>query len=219
MEKILRNLQQVNNDILVCKNCPFCEHKTNYVIGDGDCSNRIMIVSDYPGYREDQEAIPFVGYSGQILREILVEESIIPHECFMTNVLKCYPLDDDGVRTEPKQYQIKICGEYLIRQIQILDPDIIFALGKFAISFLLQVKNPIINNFRNKVHQCTLYPKAALLCSYNPASIIYERKDQNRGTDFEGRFREDILQLCKIYDQIQIEKKGSRRINRNISLI
>jgi len=164
-EKLLQGLfRSVQN----CQKCSLHKSRTNPVLGRGNPRARLMLVGEAPGKEEDLQGKPFVGAAGKLLNESLRRAGIPEEEIYIANVLKCRP---PGNRN-PAPEEIKACLPFLRQQIQIINPNVICALGKFATQVLLNTKQGIMHlrgkplNYRQgRVLIPTFHPAA---CLYNP---------------------------------------------------
>jgi DNA polymerase len=121
-------------------------------------------VGEAPGATEDELGRPFVGQAGQLLTKILAAINLSREEVFICNVLKHRP---PGNRN-PLPEEVKACSPYLVRQIQLLSPRVILALGTFAAQTLLQTKEPI-GKLRGRIHR---YYGVPLIVTYHPAALL-----------------------------------------------
>lgn len=120
--------------ILSCRSCPLFQGRTQAVPGEGSRQARLMFVGEAPGRDEDLQGRPFVGRAGQLLTKIIQAMGFSREEVYIANVIKCRPPEN---RT-PKPDEVKACSPYLLRQIDLIRPRVIVALGKVATDFFLQ---------------------------------------------------------------------------------
>ncbi|RLE89930.1 MAG: uracil-DNA glycosylase [Thermoprotei archaeon] len=171
----MNELEKIAEEIRNCRKCDLWKGRTKAVPGEGNPQAKLMIVGEAPGEKEDLEGRPFVGTAGKLLTKLLNDVGINRRDVFITNVVKCRP---PGNR-DPRQNEIRICSTYLDRQIKIIRPKMILALGRHSTSYFLSkigkkstsimaIRTKIftisINGMRVKVFP-TLHPAAAL---YNP---------------------------------------------------
>lgn len=121
-------LAQLNQEILTCTLCRLSEGRTNAVPGEGPVPSRILLVGEAPGKREDELGRPFVGRAGSVLQELLLSIGLSRKEVYITSINKCRP---PGNR-DPKDDEIAACHPYLVRQIDLLKPQVIVPMGRFA---------------------------------------------------------------------------------------
>ncbi len=166
-DTVEKKLNELKEEVLKCKKCPLHQKKTNYVFGSGNPYARVMFVGEAPGADEDREGLPFVGRAGKLLTKLLKEIGLDrDRDVFIANVLKCRP---PGNR-DPLPSEIKACSPYLIRQIKIINPDILVALGRFAAYFLSGKDKIPLSKLRGRIMESVFGPK--LLVTYHPAAIL-----------------------------------------------
>jgi DNA polymerase len=123
-----------------CRRCKLAPHRTNLVFGVGNPKARLVFVGEAPGADEDAKGEPFVGRAGQLLTEIITKGMGLRREdVYIANVIKCRP---PGNRN-PEPDEVASCEPFLIRQLELIGPEVIVALGKFAAQTLLRTKTPI----------------------------------------------------------------------------
>ncbi len=120
--------------IMACQACPLFKGRTQAVPGEGNRQARLMFVGEAPGRDEDLQGRPFVGRAGQLLTRIIQAMGFSREEVYIANVIKCRPPEN---RT-PRPDEVKACSPYLLRQVELIRPEVIVALGKVATDFLLQ---------------------------------------------------------------------------------
>jgi DNA polymerase len=148
-----------------CTRCRLAEGRTNVVFGMGSPDARLMFVGEGPGAEEDAQGLPFVGRSGKLLDRLLLEELGITREvCYIANVVKCRP---PGNR-DPQPDEIAACRPYLERQVELIAPQVVVTLGKFAAQTLLGSKEGI-NKLRGREHS---YGAGILIPTYHPAYVL-----------------------------------------------
>ena len=129
MDEKAKLLAELENVAVVCTACELSEHRTKVVFGSGSPDSRIMFVGEAPGHHEDLQGKPFVGAAGKLLDELLREIlGITRDEVYIGNVLKCRPPDN----RDPTAHEIETCKPFLMKQIEIISPDVICTLGNFA---------------------------------------------------------------------------------------
>ena len=122
--------QKLINRIRDCRFCPLFQGRTQAVPGEGNCQARLMFVGEAPGRDEDRQGRPFVGRAGQLLTKIIEAMGFKRQDVYIANVVKCRPPEN---RT-PRPDEVKACSPYLLRQIELINPRVIVALGKIAAS-------------------------------------------------------------------------------------
>lgn len=116
-----------------CWSCNLYKTRNKPLLGDGNPESRIMLVGESPGYQEDLTGKAFVGEAGKVLDRLLNEACLGRRDVYITNVLKCHPPRNHN----PNRKQIEACIPFLFRQIEIIQPEVIITLGKFASRELL----------------------------------------------------------------------------------
>ncbi len=117
-----------------CDKCDLCKTRTKIVLGSGDPNAKIMILGEGPGAAEDLEGVPFVGRSGALLDQALTEAGLLRSEVFITNIVKCRP---PGNRN-PTPQEMDACYDYLVQQVQEVQPVLVVTLGKVSAEYVLQ---------------------------------------------------------------------------------
>ena len=124
---------------LGCVACELHETRTNVVFGSGAPDADVMIVGEGPGQQEDEQGLPFVGRSGQLLDSLLGEVGLARNDVYIGNVVKCRPPRN----RDPREDEIDACKGYLRRQIQLVDPAVVVTLGNFSTKLLLRTTTGI----------------------------------------------------------------------------
>ena len=119
--------------ILNCQKCPLSQTRTHAVPGEGDLNTDLMFVGEGPGRDEDLQGSPFVGRAGKLLTKIIHAMKFQREEVYITNIVKCRP---PGNRN-PQGNEIASCKDYLLAQIELIDPKVIVTLGRVATDFFI----------------------------------------------------------------------------------
>lgn len=143
------------------------------VFGVGNPQARLMFVGEAPGEDEDKQGEPFVGRAGQLLTKIIEAIGMTREQVYIANVIKCRP---PGNRN-PEPDEVAVCEPFLFRQIDLVQPKVIVALGKFAAQCLLRTDTPI-TKLRGRVHQ---FRGATLVPTFHPAYLL-RSPDKKRET-------------------------------------
>jgi DNA polymerase len=158
-------------DIAACTACGLCRKRHRTVPGVGDIAAEWMFVGEAPGADEDAQGEPFVGAAGQLLDNMLAALGLErARNVYIANVLKCRP---PGNR-DPEPLEAQACGPYLDRQIELIAPRLIVALGKSAACRLLDVEASVAS-LRNRVHR---YRGTPLIVTYHPAYLLRSPADK-----------------------------------------
>jgi len=160
----VETLEEIASLIASCKKCPLYKTATNPVPGEGHPRAKLMCVGEAPGATEDETGRPFVGAAGQLLTKILAAIDLPREQVYICNVLKHRP---PGNRN-PLPDEVTACSPYLIRQIELIKPKVILALGTFAAQTLLNTKTAI-GKLRGSVHE---YHGVPLVVTYHPAALL-----------------------------------------------
>ncbi len=157
-------LNDFYEDIKDCKKCSLSDTRTKLVFGVGNPNADIVIVGEAPGKNEDLTGEPFVGRGGKLLDKILNSINLNREKVFILNVLKCRPPEN----RDPNPGEIEKCEPYLKKQLEIIKPKLIVALGRISAMTLLKVKDSL-TNMRNKIHK---YEGVDLIVTYHPAALL-----------------------------------------------
>ena len=167
-----------------CQACTLCETRTQTVFGVGHQQAQWMVVGEAPGEEEDKQGEPFVGASGQLLDRMLAAlkltrsvegEAGTEHRVYIANTLKCRPPRNRN----PAPEELLKCEPFLVRQIELLKPRIIVAMGRFAVQALLRSDEPL-GRLRGRVHH---YQGVPLVVTYHPAYLLRNLQDKAKAWD------------------------------------
>jgi DNA polymerase len=165
------SLEDLRADIGDCQRCKLAPCRTNLVFGVGNPKARIAFVGEAPGGDEDRKGEPFVGRAGQLLTEIITKGMRLRREdVYICNVIKCRP---PGNRN-PEPDEVAACEPFLVRQLAIIGPEVIVALGKFAAQTLLRSKTPI-TQLRGRWFD---YHGIMLMPTFHPAYLLRNPGDK-----------------------------------------
>jgi uracil-DNA glycosylase family 4 len=152
-------------EIKDCKNCSLGESRINFVFGSGSADSKIMFIGEAPGRNEDIQGKPFVGQAGRILDELLSMIGFERKNVFIANVLKCRPPKN----RDPQLEEINNCMNYLFRQIQIINPEIICPLGRHSTQLILKTDKSI-TGLRGRVFKID---GRYVMPINHPAAVLY----------------------------------------------
>jgi uracil-DNA glycosylase family 4 len=160
-----------------CTRCGLCRGRTNAVPGVGDRHARWMIVGEGPGRQEDLQGEPFAGPAGKLLDNMLRALGLSRGaNTYIADIVKCRPADIDGQDRPPSADETAACLPYLSRQIDLIRPDILIALGKTAAIALLNVPaDTTLDSLRGKTHHVAGVP---LIVTYHPADLLRQPLDK-----------------------------------------
>jgi uracil-DNA glycosylase len=167
--------------VAACTACRLCQGRTNTVFGVGNERAHWMIVGEAPGEQEDLQGEPFVGKAGQLLDNMLraiglTRESAPPErQVYIANTLKCRPPRNRN----PEPDELAQCEAFLVRQVALVQPRIILAMGRFAVQSLLRSEEPV-GRLRGRVHH---YQGVPLIVTYHPAYLLRNLEDKAKAWD------------------------------------
>jgi DNA polymerase len=147
-----------------CAKCPLCQERKHTVPGEGHPTARLMLVGEGPGATEDATGRPFVGRAGDLLTTILASIDLTRDEVFIANVVKCRPPSN----RKPLPEEVAACLPYLERQVSLIRPKVMLALGGTAAEALLGVRRSL-GQLRERVHS---YHGIPLVVTYHPAALL-----------------------------------------------
>ena len=161
-----KGLDVLAREVADCKRCNLYKSRTQTVFGVGHPQAQIMFVAEAPGQDEDLQGEPFVGRAGQLLNLMLGAAGWRREEVYIANILKCRPPNNRN----PQADEIGQCEDYLVKQIALIKPQLLVALGRIAAQNLLSTSTSI-SRLRGQKH---IYQKAGipLIVSYHPAYLL-----------------------------------------------
>lgn len=176
-------LRLIQEDIGDCTRCALHKGRNKLVFADGSPNARLMFVGEGPGADEDAQGLPFVGRAGQLLNNMIVAMGLKREEVYIANVVKCRP---PGNRT-PEPEEANTCSPFLFRQIDVVRPDVIVALGATAATYLLGQRQPLAG-LRGRVHG---FRGTKLIVTYHPAFLLRDpRQKKEAWADLQIAMRE-----------------------------
>ncbi len=170
-----------------CRRCKLHAHRTQIVFGTGNPRAKLLFVGEAPGRDEDLQGEPFVGQAGQLLNKIIEAIQLRREQVYIGNIIKCRPPENRN----PEPEEIMACEPFLIKQIQVIRPRLICALGTFAAQALLKTEEKI-SSLRGKFHA---YQGIPLMPTYHPAYLL---RNPNR----KREVWEDMKKIKREYDKI-----------------
>ncbi len=167
------SLDEIAAEIMKCTRCPLHATRTNAVPGEGSPDAKVVFVGEAPGRNEDLQGRPFVGAAGKLLTDLLASIGLSREEVFITNVVKCRPPNN----RDPRPEEIEACLPFLKKQLEVIDPDVIVALGRHSTLTLLKLAGRAessIMRIRGKVFEVELFGrKRKLMPTLHPAAALY----------------------------------------------
>jgi uracil-DNA glycosylase len=182
------NWDVLQNQVANCRQCALCETRTQTVFGTGNRNPDWLFIGEAPGEQEDLQGQPFVGAAGFLLTEMLRAINLSREQIFIANILKCRPPNN----RDPKVEEMAACRAFLERQIALLKPKIIVAVGRIAAHQLLNT-NETLGKLRGKVYRMNGIP---LIVIYHPAYLL-------RSLSQKRKTWEDLQLALKTYQDIK----------------
>jgi uracil-DNA glycosylase len=169
------DLAGLEHQVSGCTRCPLHATRTRTVFGVGNPQAQWMFIGEAPGADEDAQGEPFVGRAGQLLNAMLFAVGLKRDEVYIANVLKCRP---PGNR-DPQPPEVEQCEPYLIRQIELIRPRLIVALGRHAAHSLLKSELPLARLRGQRLS----YHGTPLVVTYHPAYLLRTPSDKRKAWD------------------------------------
>ncbi len=182
-------LDDLNKAVCGCLRCPLGSTRTNFVFGVGNPNADIMFIGEAPGADEDAQGVPFVGRAGQLLTKMIEAMKLSRDDVYIGNILKCRPPNN----RDPLPEEIEMCEPILIRQIEIIQPKIICALGRISGQTLLRTK-ATLGALRGKFHD---YHGVKFIVTYHPAALL-------RNPNWKKDAWDDLKLVRREYDGLEL---------------
>jgi DNA polymerase len=160
----ISTLVEVRKELGDCKRCKLHRTRKTIVFGEGNEKAKLMFIGEGPGYDEDVQGRPFVGRAGQLLTKILQSIKLKREEVYITNIIKCRPPQNRN----PEPDEIQSCHPFLMKQISVIQPKIICALGTFSAHTLLNTETKI-TSLRGKFYNLE---GIKVIPTYHPAFLL-----------------------------------------------
>ena len=176
----------LQKEVSECRKCTLCNTRTQTVFGTGNVNADWMFIGEAPGQNEDLEGKPFVGQAGKLLTEMIRAIGLEREAVYIANILKCRPPNN----RDPKVEEVKTCHDYLQRQITLIKPKIILAVGRIAAQTLLETNEPL-SRLRGVPHQLNNIP---LVVVYHPAYLLRSLLEKRKAW-------QDLQLAMKIYKE------------------
>jgi len=168
------SLPEMEGEVRACTRCELHSTRTNTVFGAGNAEADWMFVGEAPGAEEDRQGLPFVGRAGQLLNAMLSAIGMTREQVYIANVLKCRPPNN----RDPQGVEVGRCEPYLHRQVDLIQPKIIVAMGRFAAQSLLKTTRPI-GKLRGE-RFCYSSTDIPLIVTYHPAYLLRSPADKRK---------------------------------------
>jgi len=164
-------LRAIQEEIGDCTRCPLAyAGRHSIVFGDGSPNARLMFIGEGPGADEDKQGLPFVGRAGQLLNNMIVAMGLQREDVYIANIVKCRPPNN----RVPEPVEANTCSQFLLRQIDVVQPQVIVALGATAATYLLGVRRSL-SALRGRWHTCR---GAKLAVTYHPAFLLRDPRQK-----------------------------------------
>jgi DNA polymerase len=182
-ENKIEALKVIREEIGDCTRCALHTGRHTIVFADGSPDARLMFVGEGPGADEDAQGLPFVGRAGQLLNNMIGAMGLTREEVYIANIVKCRP---PGNRT-PEPEEANTCVQFLNKQIEVVRPEVIVALGATAATYLLGQRQPLAG-LRGRVHG---FRGTKLIVTYHPAFLLRDpRQKKEAWADLQIAMRE-----------------------------
>ncbi len=184
--------QQLEREVAACTKCALYETRTQAVFGVGNRKADWMIIGEAPGRDEDRQGEPFVGRAGRLLNSMLEAMGFAREDVYIANILKSRPPKN----RDPKPEEVAACEPYLKRQIALINPKIILAVGRVAAQNLLKVDTAIgrLRGRRLEYPVSSNMGRVPLVVTYHPAYLLRSPQDKRKAW-------QDLLLAKQVYDE------------------
>jgi len=165
-------IQELNAEIKRCKKCRLSETRINAICGEGNLDAKLMLVAQAPGENEDRGGEMFIGPSGKVLDELLYNTGIKREMLYMTNLVKCML----PKYRKPKKDEIDSCSDYLDREIELIDPEVLVPLGHYATTYIFNkydLSLPNKQEFYNIYGRLLFVSDRKILPLQHPAAVLH----------------------------------------------
>ena len=180
-------LEDLRAELGDCRRCKLHSGRTQIVFGVGNPRAKLVFVGEAPGRDEDLQGEPFVGQAGQLLTKIIQAIQLQREEVYIANIIKCRPPENRN----PEPDEIAACEPFLVKQLQVIQPRLICALGTFAAQTLLKSEEKI-SALRGRFHQ---YQEIPVMPTYHPAYLL-------RNASRKREVWEDMKKIKQEYDKL-----------------
>lgn len=171
-----RELEELRRSVEDCHQCSLGETRNKFVFGTGRADARLMFVGEAPGRDEDRQGEPFVGRAGKLLTRMIRAMGLEREDVFIGNILKCRPPEN---RT-PTLTEMAVCLPYILQQVDIIQPEVVCALGATALKGLLRDPRAAIGRMRGKFIE---WRGTKLMPTYHPAYLLRSPGEKRKSWD------------------------------------
>ncbi|MGD9899004.1 MAG: uracil-DNA glycosylase [Calditrichaceae bacterium] len=179
-------LEKFYLEIKDCSKCSLGETRKNFVFGVGNPKARIMFVGEAPGKEEDEKGIPFVGKAGKLLDKMLETIGLKRDDIYIANILKCRPPNN----RDPRPDEVALCEPYLKKQLEMISPEILVALGRISAQVLLK-RNDSLSKLRQDIQ---IYEDIPFVVTYHPAALL-------RNPQWKRNAWQDLKKIKKLIEK------------------
>ena len=162
-------LRVIQDEVQACHACKLAPTRTQTVFARGNLGARLCFIGEGPGADEDRTGLPFVGVAGQLLDRIIAAMRLTEEQVYIANIVKCRPPNN----RVPDHEEMSACTPFLLRQLEVVKPDVIVALGKTATAFLLESKGSM-TSMRGRWHSWKGVP---VMPTWHPSYVLRVRDD------------------------------------------
>ncbi|HSW69123.1 MAG TPA: uracil-DNA glycosylase [Gammaproteobacteria bacterium] len=187
-ENHLDDWEPLKQAVIQCTACGLDKTRTQTVFGVGNRHARLMVIGEAPGFHEDQQGEPFVGRAGLLLNAMLESVGLNRSTVYIANILKCRPPNN----RDPLPEEVELCTPFLTKQIALINPVLLLAVGRIAAQFLLNTKTSL-GQLRGKIHTYG-QSKTPLIITYHPAYLLRNPSDKRKAF-------QDLRQAQKLLDE------------------
>lgn len=195
-EPPLKSLRKVRQIAATCERCPLYEKATQIVFGEGPAHARVMLVGEQPGDQEDREGKPFVGPAGRILDRAMEDAKVDRSQVYLTNAVKHFKFEERGKRRlhkRPDAYEIERCKWWLEKEMKLVAPTLVVALGATAARALLG-RATIISKVRGKFRPIDNQAGVEIFVTVHPSSLLRAPDKKTRKREYK-RFVADLASI------------------------
>jgi uracil-DNA glycosylase len=168
------NWEELRLEVARCQACDLYKTRINPVFGVGNPNADLLVIGEAPGANEDKQGEPFVGRGGQLLTNMLLSIGLKREDVYIANILKSRPPNN----RDPLPSEVKACTPFLLRQISLIKPKLILAVGRIAAHFLL-VTNAAMGNLRGRLFEYGDH-KIPLVVTYHPAYLLRSPREKRK---------------------------------------
>lgn len=167
-----KQLVALAKEVASCTRCPLYHTRKQTVFSRGHSKAKLMIIGEAPGVHDDEQGLPFVGPAGDLLNHMIKSIGMTEEDVYIVNILKCRPPNP----RDPEPNEVAPCSHYLTRQIELIQPHLILAVGCFAGQFLMNKLLPL-ETMRNSVHN---YSQIPFIVTYHPVYLLSNPVDKKK---------------------------------------